>query len=280
MEAKPIGQVIQQARKRRHLTQDALCDGLCSNVNLSRIETGKQMPSLPLAKALLERLGLPDTRYYALLPGDELKIESLMKKTQASVIQFERASDKGRASARKQALAQLRTLEDHIEPDDDITRQFILRHKATLGKEDGPYTMEEELEILREAICLTVPDFDEEEIDQGLYSMNESAVINQIAVAYALGEEHEKAIAVYRQLLSYTKANCRRLAQYAGRLALVAQNYARELCVIGDYQESIRIAELGRKAFIKYCKYQLLPGHLAIIRSEEHTSELQSQRSI
>lgn len=80
MQSVLIGTIIKQRRKDLKLTQEQLCSGICDPVSLSRIETGKQVPSRSIVNALLQRLGLPDTRYYALSSKHELEIEALKKK--------------------------------------------------------------------------------------------------------------------------------------------------------------------------------------------------------
>ena len=57
----------------------AVCAGICESVTLSRVENGKQTPSRNRINAILQRLGLPDDRYYALVTPEELEIEALKK---------------------------------------------------------------------------------------------------------------------------------------------------------------------------------------------------------
>lgn len=61
-----IGAFIKQRRKELKLTQEQVCSGICDPVTLSRIENGKQTPSKSVISALLQRLGMPEARYYVL----------------------------------------------------------------------------------------------------------------------------------------------------------------------------------------------------------------------
>ena len=61
-----LGEYIKQRRLDLGLTQEQLCDGICEPMTLSRLENGKQTPSRNRINALLQRLGLPDDRYFAL----------------------------------------------------------------------------------------------------------------------------------------------------------------------------------------------------------------------
>lgn len=74
-----IGTFIKQRRKKLKLTQEQVCSGICDPVTLSRIENGKQTPSKSVISALLQRLGMPEARYYVLESKNELEIEALKK---------------------------------------------------------------------------------------------------------------------------------------------------------------------------------------------------------
>lgn len=74
-----LGEYIRQRRLDLGLTQAEVCSGICEPITLSRLENGKQTPSRNRINAILQRLGLPDDRYYALLSPNELKIEALKK---------------------------------------------------------------------------------------------------------------------------------------------------------------------------------------------------------
>lgn len=74
-----LGEYIRQRRLDLGLTQEQVCAGICESVTLSRFENGKQTPSRNRINAILQRLGLPDDRYYALVTPEELEIEALKK---------------------------------------------------------------------------------------------------------------------------------------------------------------------------------------------------------
>ena len=247
------------------LTLGQLCEGICEPITISRLENGKQVPSYTRIKALLERLGLPSSRYFALLSKNEERMETLRKDIRADVICFERAVENDRPHIRGQALEKLKELEQLAEPDDQVCRQYILSTKVSLGKPDEPYSFEERLDMLMEAIRLTVPRFDLEEINLGRYSIEETTVINQIARCYAHMGQKTKAIDIYRQLLKYIEKNDWELPKYAGHFCLIAHNYAIDLGLEKRYQECIEIAERGRQVCVRYGDYQFLPGFLAIL---------------
>lgn len=264
MEKYFIGEIIRQKRTELGLKQCQLCEGICEPTTMSRIESGKQMPGLNTLKNLLQRLGLSDERYYALVSKNEMQIADL----QTEIVSANVFKDPQRG------LPKIAELEELADPDDHLLHQFILRSKASLGKrEDGQivaYSLDEKLDMLFKAIRLTVPNFDIDAIEKGLYSIDEVKVINQIATVYSNHGESQKVIHIYDQLLQYIKKHFQNILQSGGLLPLVAFNYARELDLIGRYTDAIEIAEIGWKACTQYGQYRMLAPTIALIAECNH----------
>ena len=165
-----LGEYIKQRRLDLGLTQEQLCDGICEPMTLSRLENGKQTPSRNRINALLQRLGLPDDRYFALLSKNELEMEALQKEIVA-------CNANHRVEEGFETLKKFEQIADH---DDQIAQQFILRSKVLLGRLDQRYTPQEQIDLLMQAIRLTVPRFNLDEIESFFYSTDEIKIINQI----------------------------------------------------------------------------------------------------
>lgn len=255
-----LGEYIRQERLKQGITQEQLCAGICEPITVSRLENGKQMPSYSRIRAFLQRLGLPDDRFFALLSKHELEIKTLEDEIRADVIRFERASSEDRPHIQSEGLEKLEQLEKLAEPDDRILCQYIIGTRVTLGKPDGPYSPEERLELLLSALRLTVPNLDLEELNLGLYSMEETTLLNQIAVTYGLMGQQRKAVDIYRQLLKYVQKHYSYgMSRYAGKFTLVSCNYAHALFKVKRYDDALEVAELGQKACVEYAHYQFLP---------------------
>lgn len=265
MEQAFLGEYIRQRRMDLGLTQAQLGEGICEPMTVSRLERGKQAPACNTINALLQRLGLPGSRYFALLSKNETDMDALQKEILADTIQFARAAKEDRPEIRSQALEKIEKLERLMDPDDRITRQYILSARASLGGPDGPYGPEKRLTMLLEAIRLTVPRFDLENIGLLRYSMEETKLINQIAITYEQLGQRRTALDIYRQVLQYIGKHDRELAGFAGHYTMVAHNYAIDLGLEKRYDESIEIAEEGRRVCVKYGNYQFLPGFSAIL---------------
>ena len=249
-----LGEYIKQRRLDLGLTQEQLCEGICEPMTLSRLENGKQTPSRNRINALLQRLGLPDDRYFALLSKNELETEALQKEIVACNVTE-------KVSEGFEKLAQFEKLTD---PDDPIAQQFILRSREVLGCLDRRYTPQERIDLLMQAIRLTVPRFELDQIEQFLYSRDELKIINQIGIAYSDEGQHEKAAEIYAQLLRYMRKHFQETITSIGVLPMILYNYARVLDLCGRYKEGAELAQECRKACIQYGHYRFLPSCLEI----------------
>ena len=249
-----LGEYIKQRRLDLGLTQEQLCEGICEPMTLSRLENGKQTPSRNRINALLQRLGLPDDRYFALLSKNELEMEALQKEIIACNV-----TEKVPEGFEK--LAQFEKLAD---PDDQIAKQFALRSRVLLGRLDIRYTPLEQIDLLMQAIRLTVPRFDLDEIERFLYSTDEIKIINQIGIAYSDDGQNKKAAEIYYQLLRYMRKHFQETVTSIGMLPLVLYNYSRVLDLCGRYEEGAMLAKEGQEACIQYGHYRFLPSCLEI----------------
>lgn len=276
-----IGEAIKQRRLDLGLSQERLCEGICDTTTLSRLENGKYPPAHNRVKALLQRLGMPDDRYYALLNAQELELSTVRKELRACYIQFTEAKSGQKRQARELAIAQLRRLEELAEEDDHITRQCILGYKATLGSENGPYSPKEQLDIFLQALRLTVPRFDLDKIENRRYTMEETELIVQITVTHSKAGDHSKALELYEQIFQYVRKNDDRLSIYASHFTLIAHNYALELGRSSYYTRAIEIAEQGRQVSLKYGEYHFLPGFFAIMgECYYHLGQLEKSKKL
>lgn len=265
MQARLFREIIHQRRKDLGWTQERASEGICEQFTLSRIETGEQNPSYKTVRALLEKLGLPEVRYYALLSADELAMENLQTEAKAQVVKFSQATPEEKPRQREKALELLRALRAGMAEDDHLTRQFVIGLEVILGKTEGPYSPEEQRALLTEAIRLTMPRFDFSDLGNFFYTKGELQLISQLAIAYAEDRQADKAFLLYRQLLEHIQSQNQPFEQYVPQLTMVAFNYALALNKEGHWDEAVSAAQIGRQACVNYGHYQFLPGLLALL---------------
>lgn len=264
MEKKSIGAYIRQRRLELNLTQEELCGNFCAPSTLSMIESGKREPSIHVATYLLQKLGLSEKRFLVLLGQGDMDLLKLKEDIQNDTVLFGRAGEQERARIRSRILRMLKMLKSQ-DPDDTYLRQFALSTMASVGTSKGPYSPEERMALLLEAIRLTIPAFDPDHVLDFRYSMQEIILINQIMQTCASSGNRKEALRIARQLLRYIEKNNKELDRYSGQFTLVAHNYAIYLGLEKQYEKAARLAEKGRKVCLKYGDYQLLPGFTAIL---------------
>lgn len=239
-----IGEMIRLRRIECGFSQEELCFGICEQPTLSRIESGATTPSRSRLTALLQRLGLVHEKYFFLLSENELEVANLQSEIMTCMVQRDY----------KTGLAKVEQLEQAMDPDDHIVKQYILRSRVAFGKEINgeivPYSFDERLAMLYEAIRMTVPKFEIEKIDKFILSSDEIQIINQIATTYALEKKYPEAFSIYSKLMNYIEAHLRTLNHESVSSPvsiLVSYNYACALNYYDQYSESIAIADIGLK---------------------------------
>lgn len=249
-----LGEYIRQRRLDLGLTQEQVCAGICESVTLSRVENRKQTPSRNRINAILQRLGLPDDRYYALVTPEELEIEALKKEIVAC----------NALKCVEDGFDKISQLEKIVKPDDQITQQFILRSKVLLGGLDKRYSNDERIQMLVQAIRMTIPDFQLDKIEDFLFTLDEMKLVNQIGNAYSLSGDNEKAADIFYRLLQYIRRHLPETVTSNRMLPLVLYNFARSLDLSQKYEEGAKVARCGKEACIKYGHYQVLHSCLEI----------------
>lgn len=252
-----IGEVLKKRRIELGLTQEQVCEGIFSEPStLSRIENGVHPPTYRKLLVLLQRLGLPGYRYYALVDKNELEISELQAQITYCNIRVHTV----------EGLSKIDKLESLTAKDDFLSRQFILRSKVALGKivngQTIPYSFDERIEMLFSAIHLTCPQFDINNINHGLYCIDEIKVINQIALTYSNIGKRKISLNIYSQLFTYIQAHLWELHQAMPIIILVAYNYSRDLCFEERIEEATKIAHIGIKASIESSRLTYLGGLL------------------
>ncbi len=256
MKSYRIGDVIKRHRKLLGLTQEQLCDGICDPTTLSKIENGRRTPSPQDTIGLLERLGLSSDVYYFLVSDEDFAVQDLKVEIRTHAIRKEFS----------EALDLLDKLEAY-KRQSPFVAQFILRQRSIVGyRKDGavcPYTPAEALELLYQAIRLTVSSFQIERIAEYLLCTEELTVIIDIAASHSDQEDYDTSLRIYAQLMNYVEQRCMSTEETNRIFPLIAYNYARDLEEVGDYAKAVEVSEQGRQYCIRYGKANLLGVLLA-----------------
>ncbi len=233
-----IGHLIQELRMERSISQQSLCQGLCSKSKLSKIENDVLQPNAILAETLLQRLGISDRVFTFFSNKREATLHEL--KTQTTLIPL-------RETERIQhSIGQMEAL---LTKEDTLYQQYILYKRATLTKDITKRT-----KLLYQALELTQPDMDYTFSNQNGFSLCELNILTHLCEALVHSSSPLKGIVMYFQMFDY-------LCQHKGDILA-------EQRILPVFIMSMVYDLYGEKRFADLCELQphfltsSLKGHI------------------
>lgn len=263
-----MSEVIRRTRENRGISQQELCDGICSLQTLNRIEAGHQTPSRNNFKALMERMGKNGDRYQLCLHGD---METLIEWEKFNLLlanrEFEVLDE------------ELQKIEKGIDVEDVVNRQFLLRIRAIADYKMGRIDVLQERELLEKALKLTVPEYRDCQLPIGIYSRNEIFIFCNIASTYNESNDIDTAIMMLEQLKKYFQNTSIDLDERSITEVFAMQNLARYYGIKGDAEKAYQIEKDLMKMCLLTGKGGLLTNILYNLAFEEEVLEKDTIRS-
>lgn len=250
-----LGKVIKHVRENRGFSQKMLCQGLCTTATLSRFESGEQSPSWDCVRSMLERLGMGDENYTAILTAEEIELDRMKNEIMKLNVAFRKEKKEKHKETLNTVLNMLDQMETQIKKTDSINRQFIMRERTIIAEQNHSCSLDEKLNQLLEALHLTLPNLCFDNMNQFLYSHEEfSLLINIASTYYNLGQVRQ-AFYIYEQLyrVFYKKYFHHHL------MILFTHNYAINLGNEKSYNDAIHVAADGIYIAIERKQYEILP---------------------
>ncbi len=276
-----IGDIIKKKRFEMGVTQEQLCEGICEPITISRLENGKQTPSRNIVIAILERLGLPEDRYYGILNRREIELMALQDEINDYNARLAGMSEAEVSDIRKEVFDKQAELERMIDDGDLFSRQLLIVSKIMWRNTDHEYSSDEMIEKTTEAIRLTCHGFKIDSIGEGLYSKYEAKLINYLAHLYKKAGKTQEAMHIYEQLLEYMEAHSINASYARSFTTVICLNYALLLNNAGNYSEGLRIADTGRQICVEHGYYQSLSGLLsAMATAKYHLGDREESESL
>lgn len=181
-----IGDIIRDTRRDRKISQEMLAKGVCNRSTLSKIENNTMNPDKFLAEVLLQRLGIYSDAFTMYGNEKEAKIYTLKKEITTKV---------GR-NEKEEAEKLMEELERILDNKTDTNYQFYLFMKALTTQPS------DEVELLREALNCTLPDFEFDKIQEYCLSYNEHTILNNL-VRKHLDISYFQGIQMLYRILEY-----------------------------------------------------------------------------
>lgn len=254
-----VGEVVRRSRESIGMTQEELCDGICSVETLSRIENGKHTPSKANFERLMERMGKTGKKYLPFVRSKDIENHLLREEVERLISVHDYRS----------AERKLQELEEHLEMEDAVNRQYVLRIKAVVEGRLGKISVSERREKLKDALKCTVPSFSKRILENGILTEQEVRIICNIAMTYMEEKEYEQSIELLQKLrLCMENAS---ISDNVGILRLVFSNMGQALGIKGETQRAMQAQKM---AFELAKKENNAGGMVLILYDLAYDSEL------
>ncbi len=242
-----LGDIVRMTRKSLSITQEQLCDEICSVETLSRIENGSQNPSRDTYELLMGRMGRFRERAYSMLSVSDFKVLEKMKQFEdyIKLYEFQKAET---------VLAEItKTIGNSV-----LDQQFLIRAESLVNYYLKRTGADEFLQGLKNAIHLTIPNYGSISLSSWPLSFYEAMILINMSTAYAEKEDYHKSIEVIHDAYSAMKQSYMDEQQRAILQVTIATNLSKWYGLIGEHEKAIEIANEG----INICKRSKLGNAL------------------
>jgi len=184
-----MGLFIRASREAKSYTMEEISHGICSIPTLSRIEAGERVVDYIMIEALLERMKIAKSEYEFVLDEDDYRQYMQREEIRRLINQknYEQAEEK-----------LMKYEKNHGEK--FLHEQFIFLQKGLIRKNNQDIEQVEEL--LKKAICITAPDYQQIILEKGILSDTELTCLAELIQCIEDVTEQEKK---QKELYEYFK---------------------------------------------------------------------------
>ncbi len=250
-----IGEFIKEKRERMGITQDELCEGICSIATMSRIESGTRMPKSKVIVPLLQRLGLSDFIVDSMSTKEELKGMELITEMRSSYVN-------GNMESAKTAFAEAMLYYEDLPVNG---KQFCRLFETRLKIDSGELQYNQALPIYEDIMRMTVPGYSIDRLPR-LMSFEEINVLNNIAIAYGEIGRIDTTINVYYAIKQFYDRHATNIDNVLRTLPTIYYNLSKYLGLSSRYDECVQICEEGIRYIEisgRYLNYSYIQYNLA-----------------
>ncbi len=251
-EAYCISDVIRRRREMLGMTKKELCDGICSEKTIGRLEANKTKPQIEIVRLLFEKLNLS---------GEYQRAQIITKDVKAGVIVGEIGVYSNKCEYEKVELL-LAELEQYISLDNPINRQYKERIETRIKAGNGKMSKEESRRCFRKILEATIPyEAVLKEGEKYLTNVEMQCLLN-IAMCIGITKEN-KALDILLELCRQLEAD-EGVVEHIGVWELVMTNVANIYGDRGNYDMSDTISLEIMQECVHCYRMNLLDIHLYI----------------
>ena len=233
-----FGEFMRGLRKSVKLSQTQLCEGICNESTLSRMEKNKEKtPSGNVyhLEAFMQRMGRDiDEYFYTFLSTKDFNEKQM--RDEVRILLALRQYDKAEV-----LLDELKTKKSYQE---GINLQFVKLTIANIYNEKNGYDTRH-MQLLMEAWRVAKGKLDEDEISHMRMTHFEMIILNQVALNLCQTDEQERGVQILEDILKSLKRNYDDESAWINIHLTVLYNYTKYLGIMGYRKKALTMAMAG-----------------------------------
>lgn len=251
-EAYCISDVIRRRREMLGMTKKALCEGICSEKTIGRLEAKKTKPNIETVRLLFEKLNLS---------GEYQRAQIVSKDVKAGVIVGEIGVYSNKCDLKKVELL-LAELEPYISLENPINKQYKERIETRIKSGSGKLSKEESARCFRKILEDTIPY--EAVLKNGEKYLTNVEMQCLLNIAICVGESTDNAAFDILLKMCEQLETDEGIPEHIGVWELVMTHVANIYGDRGEYDKSDAVSMKTMKESIHCYRMNLLDMHLYI----------------
>lgn len=248
-----ISEVISLTRRNRRMTQEKLCEDICTPETLSRIESGKRSPSTKNFYRLMERLEL-ERDYY------NFELDTSDYEVQEKYYEFGRMMTLRRWEDARPLLEEVK---GSLNMESRINRFVIDVDENMLSFQEGRLDLDSFLHTCEKTLCCENEEWREEAYWNQFLTRTKVVLFSHLASTYGWKGRHKDALFLFRKTLEELEKSSVALEDRFSSVALIIANLSTEYGKASMMQECVEMCRKGILMSLKKRKSTLLPMFLS-----------------
>lgn len=246
-------ELVRDLREAKGFSQEELCEGICAQETLSKIETGKRSPNKKNLYRLLKKMGMERENYYGFIEADKYEMYEKVR-------EYNRCFSKGKIEYAKKLLDEIEAGVDMTRP---VNKQFIGVGHIFEQVAQGVLTYEQANQQLFELLHLTMPEMDSSRRIYRVPFRTEYTIWNHIAINLRMDGKVKESVQIYEELMQCYKRSKVLMKFHAVPGMTLFINYTGFLEVHNELQKAEEIGKEGVYHGLDCCRGDIIGDILA-----------------
>ena len=245
-----LNYLIKEVREAKGMTQEQLCEGICEQESLSRIELGKRNPHRKVLYQLLKKLDINREQYYGFIVADDFALYEKIR-------EYRRCGPRGE----KEKEARLfKEIKQELDTSVTVNRQFVEMEQIYL---ENTLQGEEKVNALKKILHYTMPGIEGKDMLYRIPFRAEYSLMNKMAITYYRQNKWKEALLIYEKILSEYEYSRVDMKYHAVPGLTFYLNYGAFLEDNNELVKSLEISDKGLKFAISICRADIIGNILA-----------------